>query len=373
MSRTFLITGAAGFIGTNFVKMLLKDMPEARIVVVDALTYCGNIANISEEIAEGKISFLRGDITDRQFVENAVASYEPDYIINFAAETHVDRSLSDSRPFVNTNVGGTLNLLDTARKLGSKLLKYVQISTDEVYGDLDADIPEGRQLDEATATLLGRQSICYGTDSFSETSPIKPSSPYSASKASADLLTMAYHHSFGLPAVVTRCSNNYGPYQHPEKLIPLMINNMLSHNKLPVYGQGLNVRDWIHAEDHARGVLAAALTGIPGRVYNFGGYNERRNIDLVRQLIAIVFEITEDPAIDETLIEYVGDRPGHDRRYAIDATRSMTELGWRPVIPFGDGLRDTARWYISNRQWLDGIVSGEYRSYYDKMYSNRQI
>lgn len=381
--ETFLVTGGAGFIGTNFVKMLLKERKGARIVVLDALTYCGNVKSLAKEIDNGDIFFVKGDIGDKDNVTEILEVFTPDYIVNFAAESHVDRSLVDSRPFIRTNVEGTLNLLDCALAqrraqlsagMEPSLLKFVQISTDEVYGQLPVDLPDSAPLPQTVAEKLGdaENRITYGTESFSETSPLKPSSPYSASKTSADLLVLAYNHSFGLPVTVTRCSNNYGPYQHPEKLIPLMINNILARKPLPVYGKGLNVRDWIYVDDHARGILAAALNGRNGEIYNFGGYSERRNIDIVRLLLRLVAEETGDKAdIDESLIEYVGDRPGHDTRYAIDATKSMAELGWRPQTPFSQGLRETVRWYLANRAWLDDIVSGDYRDYYDRMYANR--
>lgn len=369
---TFLVTGAAGFIGANFVKLLTAERPDAKIVVLDALTYCGNIKSIAAEIESGAIDFVHGDIADRDLVTALLELHKPQYIINFAAESHVDRSLEDSRPFVRTNVEGTLNLLDCANRQRREqlaagqeptLLKYVQVSTDEVYGDLDIDAPEGMALDDASALLLGRQATLYGTESFSEATPLHPSSPYSASKASADLLVMAFGHSFGLPVVVTRCSNNYGPYQYPEKLIPLMINNIVSGRPLPVYGQGLNVRDWIYVADHCRGVLAAALKGRPGQVYNFGGYSESRNIDLVQKLIDTVGKDAE--------IQYVTDRPGHDRRYAINASKAMTELGWRPTVSLAQGLQMTVDWYLANGAWLADITSGDYSTYYDKMYKNR--
>lgn len=369
---TFLVTGAAGFIGANFVKQLAAEHPEHKIVVLDALTYCGNIKSIAAEIDSGVLDFVHGDIADTDLVTALLELHKPQYIINFAAESHVDRSLEDSRPFVRTNVEGTLNLLDCARRQRQAqltagevptLLKYVQVSTDEVYGDLDIDATQGIALDDATASLLGRQATLYGTASFSEGSPLRPSSPYSASKASADLMALAYGHSFSLPVVLTRCSNNYGPYQHPEKLIPLMINNILEGKVLPVYGRGLNVRDWIYVADHCRGVLAAALNGRPGQVYNFGGYSEKRNIDIVNTLIDILGKYAE--------IQYVTDRPGHDRRYAIDARKAMTELGWTPRVTFDRGIRLTADWYINNKEWLADITSGAYRSYYDHMYKNR--
>lgn len=379
----YLVTGGAGFIGTNFVKLLLRQEPEARITVLDALTYCGNLKSLAAEIESGTINFVKGDIADKGLVTSLLHDLRPDYIINFAAESHVDRSLTDSLPFVRTNVEGTLNMLDCAKNLRAEeiaegrkasLLKFVQIGTDEVYGDLDIDIPEGQEFSPELNEVLGRTagSVTFGTEHFSETSPLKPSSPYSASKASADLMALAYCRSFGLPVCVTRCSNNYGPYQYPEKLIPLIINNILERKALPVYGRGLNVRDWIHADDHSRGVLAVAHYGREGEVYNFGGYNERRNIDLVRLLIGTVAaEVSDNSGMDESLITYVSDRPGHDRRYAIDAAKSIAELGWRPQVPFAEGIASTVRWYLDNRDWLNDIVSGDYRNYYDKMYKNR--
>lgn len=380
---TYLVTGGAGFIGTNFVKFLRRNEPDATIVVLDALTYSGNIKSLAGEIERGEIVFVKGDIADCGLVTDILTKYQPAYLINFAAESHVDRSLDDSRPFIRSNVEGTLNLLDCARKQRETqitqgeiptLLKFVQISTDEVYGDLECDRPAGTPLPRRLNEMLGRGagSMCYGSQFFSERSPLKPSSPYSASKASADLLALSFHRSFGIPVCVTRCSNNYGPYQHPEKLIPLMINNILERKQLPVYGRGLNVRDWIHVDDHCAGVLAVAHRGESGQIYNFGGYSERRNIDIVNSLIKIVgAELDNNENIDENLITFVGDRPGHDRRYAIDASKSMKELGWRPEIPFNEGLATTVRWYLANRNWLNDIVSGDYRSYYDKMYSNR--
>ena len=383
MKETFLVTGGAGFIGTNFVKMLVSERPEATVVVHDALTYCGNIKSLIDEIDGGRIRFVHGDIGDSVLVDRLLQEYTPTYIVNFAAESHVDRSLQDSRPFVRTNVEGTMNMLDCAkRQMDAQkasgnpvtLRRFIQISTDEVYGQLPLDCPDGREYpSEARKLLQGHEiGVMYGSEAFSETSPLKPSSPYSASKTSADLFALAYYHSFGLPVVVTRCSNNYGPYQHPEKLIPLMINNIRNRCKLPVYGQGLNVRDWIYVDDHCRGIMAAIDRGRDGEVYNFGGYSERRNIDIVGLLIDTIAELLPDNSgIDRSLIAYVADRPGHDARYAINAEKAMTELGWRPQMNFSDGLRITVEWYLAHRQWLEDIVNGDYLGYYKKMYSNR--
>ena len=367
MSRTFLVTGGAGFIGVNFVKMLLEN-GDSNVVVLDALTYAGNLESLRSEIQDGRITFVHGDIADRALVDATLAQYSPDYIVNFAAESHVDRSVTDPRPFVETNVLGTQTLLDSARAYvasGGRLEKFVQISTDEVYGDLSIDF-ESPVVNAALSEKLGRPVALFGREVFHHDSPLRPSSPYSASKASADMMALAYHRTFGLPVVITRCSNNYGPYPFPEKLIPLMLNNILEGRPLPVYGRGLNVRDWIHVDDHCRGVLLAAEKGRPGAVYTFGGYSERRNIDLVHELIAA----SGHPEAADT-ITYVGDRPGHDLRYAIDASVAMDELGWSPRHDFGSGLRDTVRWYMANRPWVERIVSGSYRDYYTKMYSNR--
>jgi len=364
----FLVTGGAGFIGSAFVDMLVRA--GADVHVVDALTYAGNRANLDGVVAPDK--FTVADIADRAAMDALIAGFDPHYVVNFAAESHVDRSVDDPAPFVSTNITGTQTLLEASRQAmlkGAALRKFVQISTDEVYGDLEVAWDEPRVAPPVAG--LGREALLYGPDAFSEVSPLRPSSPYSASKASADLMAVAYQRSFGLPVVVTRCSNNYGPRQFPEKLIPLMINNMLGHRTLPVYGNGTNVRDWIHVDDHCRGVLAAAVDGLPGEVYNFGGYCEMRNIDLVRRLIAAVRDLTGDPGVSEDLIRFVGDRPGHDRRYAIDATKSIARLGWLPQTGFDEGLEATVKWYLDNREWTENIVNGSYRDYYKKMYANR--
>ncbi len=364
--KKVLVTGAAGFIGSNFAAMLHERGVDFK--VLDALTYAGNPANLEGVIEPDRL--IVGSIGDYDLVTSILREYKPDYIVNFAAESHVDRSVDDPAPFVDTNIAGTQRLLEAARRYGH-LTAFVQISTDEVYGDLDADYEVPAEADMETEKLLGRKAFLYGPETFNESTPLKPSSPYSASKASSDMMAQAYAHSFGLPVIITRCSNNYGPYQFPEKLIPLMINNMLQHKELPVYGRGLNVRDWIHVSDHCRGILAAMEKGVPGQVYNFGGYAEARNIDIVRMLIEHVRSITGDEAVNEELIRYVGDRPGHDRRYAIDARKAMKELGWKPLTEFSTGLRDTVKWYIENRKWTDEITSGAYLDYYNKMYANR--
>ena len=326
----------------------------------------------------GSIEIFKADIADYDTVESILRNERPQYIVNFAAETHVDRSVDDPRPFIDTNVVGAYTMLECARRMRDEevrqgvvpsLKKFVQISTDEVYGDLSIDFDQ---------PVFGR----YGHESFIETTPLRPSSPYSASKTSADVLALSYYRTFGFPVVVTRCSNNYGPYQFPEKLIPLMINNLLENRELPVYGRGLNVRDWIYVDDHCRGVLAAALDGKPGEVYNFGGLSEKRNIDIVKLLIKMVAEaVGNNPeyralaaapdSITEELITYVGDRPGHDLRYAIDPTKASRELGWKPEVSFEEGMAATVAWYLANRDWVKSIVEGSYRDYYKKMYSDR--
>jgi dTDP-glucose 4,6-dehydratase len=321
-----LVTGGAGVIGSNFVRHLLKKDPAASVINFDALTYAGNLANLRDVEDHPRYQFVRGDITDREQVRSAMRRGVTD-VIHFAAESHVDRSIQDSGPFVRTNVTGTQILLDAAREFG--VAKFVQVSTDEVYGSLGA------------------------TGYFTEETPLHPNSPYSASKAGGDLLVQAYQHTFGLPAVITRCSNNYGPYQFPEKLIPLFVSNLLRDEPVPVYGDGMQVRDWIHVLDHCTGVEAAWRNGRPGEVYNFGGRCEKPNLELTHLLL----ELLGKP---KTLIRYVQDRLGHDRRYAIDCAKSERELGWSPRVPFERGLRDTIRWYQDNADWVAGIRNKDY-------------
>jgi dTDP-glucose 4,6-dehydratase len=334
---TVLVTGGCGFIGSNFIRHILQTDPTTTIVNFDSLTYAGNLANLSDVKSHPRYTFVHGDVTDRDAVRKALGQGITD-VIHFAAESHVDRSIQDSGPFLRTNVIGTQILLDAAREF--KVKKYVQVSTDEVYGSLGP------------------------TGLFTEETPLHPNSPYSASKAGADMLVQAYEHTFGLHAVITRCSNNYGPYQFPEKLIPLFVTNIMADRQVPVYGDGQQIRDWIHVLDHCRGVEAAWRNGKSGHVYNFGGKCEKTNLDLTHLLL----ELLGKP---KSLINYVADRPGHDRRYAIDCSKAERELGWQPIVPFDRGLKETIDWYKANGTWIDGIRTKEYLSYYEKQYGKR--
>ncbi|HEY2250569.1 MAG TPA: dTDP-glucose 4,6-dehydratase [Planctomycetaceae bacterium] len=336
--QTILVTGGCGFIGSEFVRRQLATYPDVSIVNLDALTYAGNVENLAEIAANPRYAFVHGDIADRAGVARLLSENRFDAVVNFAAESHVDRSLLDSGPFVRTNVCGTQVLLDECRQ--AKIPRYVQVSTDEVYGSLGA------------------------TGAFTEETPLAPNSPYSATKAAADMLVRAYHHSFEFPAIITRCSNNYGPFQFPEKLLPLFISNLLADQQVPVYGTGQNVRDWIHVSDHCRGIDAALRRGRVGEVYNFGGRTEKTNLEITHLLLDLL-------AKPKTLIRYVVDRPGHDLRYAIDCSKAERELNWKPEVGFSDGLRDTIDWYRRNGVWVDRIKSGEYRKYYDQQYGQR--
>lgn len=381
MSKTYLVTGGAGFIGANFVKYLLSEHPESsvRIVIVDALTYAGNLTTIAHEIDNDKVFFEKGDIADMTFIQSVFEKYDPDYVVNFAAESHVDRSIEDPRLFLTTNVLGTQTLLDAAKRAWKTRdgyrsgKRYLQVSTDEVYGALQRtyDTPMPLPLSSVTEKIAGARSVfTFGDTYFTETTPLRPRSPYSASKAAADMLVMAYAETYGLPVIITRCSNNYGPYQFPEKLIPLIINNIRLGKELPVYGEGKNVRDWLYVEDHCRAIDMALNHGAPGEIYNIGGFNEQENITLVRSIIDIYARLTgTSPRHD--LIRFVSDRPGHDMRYAIDSSKAIRELGWKPLTSFNEGLRRTVMWNIENTSWIDDVTSGEYRNYYTKMYSNR--
>lgn len=331
-----LVTGGCGFIGSNFIRYMLKNYPY-EIINLDKLTYCGNLENLKDVENDSRYTFLRGDIADRKVLEE-IFERKIDIVINFAAESHVDRSIIDPSQFIRTNVYGTYNLLEVSRRKG--VGRYIQISTDEVYGSLG---DEGK---------------------FKEDTPLCPSSPYSASKASADLLVMAYYKTYGLPVIVTRCSNNYGPYQFPEKLVPLMITNALEGKELPLYGDGKNVRDWIHVFDHVRAIDLVLHKGREGEIYNIGADNERTNLEIVKMLLDILGK-------PYSLIKFVKDRPGHDRRYAIDAGKIKKELGFRVTVEFRKGLEDTVKWYVENRGWWERIKSGEYLKYYEMMYGKR--
>ena len=341
MKQTIIVTGGAGFIGSNFVFHMLSAHRDTRVVCLDKLTYAGNLSTLKGVMDDPNFRFVRADICDREAVNRLFAEEKPDVVVNFAAESHVDRSIEDPEVFLRTNILGTQVLMDACRKYGIR--RYHQVSTDEVYGDLPLDRPD----------LF-----------FTEETPIHTSSPYSASKASADLLVMAYHRTYGLPVTISRCSNNYGPYHFPEKLIPLMIANALADKPLPVYGEGLNVRDWLYVEDHCKAIDLILQKGRVGEVYNIGGHNEMRNIDIVR----LICKALDKP---ESLITFVTDRKGHDMRYAIDPTKIHTELGWLPETKFADGIQKTIRWYLENKQWWQEIISGEYQNYYEKMYRNR--
>ncbi|ADY12217.1 dTDP-glucose 4,6-dehydratase [Sphaerochaeta globosa] len=353
MSKTYLVTGGAGFIGSNFIHYLLKKHQDILIVNVDKLTYAGNLENLKSVMNDKRHVFVQADICDAQAMQKLFELYTIDYVVNFAAESHVDRSITDPDVFVRTNVMGTLNLLNIAKAnwtMGDDAyregVKFQQVSTDEVYGSLG---PEGF---------------------FTETTPLDPHSPYSASKTSADLFVKAYADTYKLPVTITRCSNNYGPYQFPEKLIPLMINNCLNKQSLPVYGDGMQIRDWLYVEDHCKAIDLVLQKGRAGEVYNVGGHNEQPNIAIVRSIIAYVGEKV-DPSIDESLIRHVTDRKGHDRRYGIDPSKIREELGWEPETMFAEGIGKTIDWYLGNRQWMEHVTSGSYQNYYQEMYANR--
>ena len=339
---TIIVTGGAGFIGGNFVHYMLKKYPEDRIVCIDKLTYAGNMSTLASVMDNANFKFYKTDICDRAAICEIFEAEKPDVVINFAAESHVDRSIENPEVFLQTNILGTQVLMDACRKYG--IQRYHQVSTDEVYGDLPLDRPD----------LF-----------FTEETPIHTSSPYSSSKAGADLLVLAYHRTYGLPVTIRRCSNNYGPYHFPEKLIPLMIANALNDKALPVYGEGLNVRDWLYVEDHCKAIDLIVRKGRVGEVYNVGGHNEKRNIDIVK----IILKELGKP---ESLITYVADRKGHDMRYAIDPTKISNELGWLPETKFEDGIKKTIKWYLENREWWEDIISGEYQNYYEKMYGDRK-
>ena len=378
--KTYLVTGAAGFIGSNYIKYILKKHDDIKIVILDALTYAGNLATIANDIDNERCFFVRGNICDSELVERLFADYKFDCIVNFAAESHVDRSIEDPQLFLQTNILGTQNLMDAARRAWvtgkdetgyptwRKDVRFHQVSTDEVYGS------------------LGDEGY------FTETTPLCPHSPYSASKASADMIVMAYHDTYKMPVTITRCSNNYGPYHFPEKLIPLIIKNILEGKRLPVYGDGSNVRDWLYVEDHCKAIDLVVNKGRSGEVYNVGGHNEKKNIDIVKLTISTIHTMmSEKPElrkilkkkelnengeisidwINDSLISYVKDRLGHDQRYAIDPTKISEELGWTPETKFEDGIVKTIEWYLNNQEWMKNVTSGDYQNYYENMYKNR--
>lgn len=378
--KTYLVTGAAGFIGANYIKYILARQEGIRVVVLDALTYAGNLGTIADDIDNERCIFVRGDICDCRLVEELFAQYKFDYVVNFAAESHVDRSIENPQLFLQTNILGTQNLLDAARRAWvtgcdaqgyptwRNGVRYHQVSTDEVYGSLG------------------------DTGYFTEQTPISPHSPYSASKAGADLIVMAYHDTYHMPVSITRCSNNYGPYHFPEKLIPLIIKNILEGKSLPVYGDGSNVRDWLYVEDHCKAIDMVVRQGREGEVYNVGGHNEKRNLEIVKLTISTIYRLMEEhPAyrdvlkkkvktadgqidiswINEDLITFVKDRLGHDQRYAIDPTKIREELGWYPETSFEDGIAKTIIWYLDNQPWVEEVTSGDYQNYYERMYGKR--
>lgn len=352
--KTILITGGAGFIGSNFIKYMLKKYPEYKLINVDILTYAGNLENLADISNDANYFFIRADVKDRKSITKVFEDYSITNVINFAAESHVDRSIDFPELFMTTNVIGTQGLLDTANtywkmnltdkycRLYKNDVKYIQVSTDEVYGTLGKD------------------------GKFSESTPLAPNSPYSASKAGADLIVRAYYETYGMPVNITRCSNNYGPYQFPEKLIPLMINNCLLNKELPVYGDGMQIRDWLHVLDHCSALDKVLHDGKNGEVYNIGGNNEKANIDIVKLILQYLGKT-------ESLIKYVQDRPGHDKRYAIDNTKITSQLGWQPSYTFENGIKETIDWYLNNSEWVENVTSGEYERYYERMYKERSM
>ena len=397
---TYLVTGGAGFIGANYIKYLLKIYGKnANIIILDALTYAGNLLTIKDEIQFDNVTFIRGDIGDNNLVTKILTDNDVDYIVNFAAESHVDRSITNPKLFLETNILGTHNMLECARqvwfigkddknkcqyKAGKK---FLQISTDEVYGSLEKDFSVAKNLivsDKLKEVIGNRTDMkTFGNEYFTENTPLSPRSPYSSSKTSADLIANAYFHTYDFPVNITRCSNNYGPYHFPEKLIPLIIKNILAGKKLPIYGKGENVRDWLYVEDHAKGIDMVLHKGRVGEVYNIGGFNEESNINIVKLVISLIAQtMKEQPKyqsllkcnlsdINDDLIEYVTDRPGHDMRYAMDPTKIATELGWFPETTFKEGIKKTIFWYLDNQEWVDSVTSGDYQKYYDEMYLNR--
>lgn len=373
-----LITGGAGFIGTHVVRLFVNKYPDYHIVNLDKLTYAGNLANLKDIEKAPNYTFVKADICDFETILSLLQQHRIDGIIHLAAESHVDRSIKDPFTFARTNVLGTLSLLQAAKLYWESLpegyqgKRFYHISTDEVYGALELTQPEGIKPPFTTTASSSEHHLAYGEKFFYEDTPYQPHSPYSASKASSDHFVRAFHDTYGMPTVVTNCSNNYGPYQFPEKLIPLFINNIRHGKPLPVYGKGENVRDWLYVEDHARAIDLIFHQGKTADTYNIGGFNEWKNIDLIRVLIHTVDRLLGNaPGTSEHLITYVTDRAGHDLRYAIDSTKLQRELGWEPSLQFEEGIEKTVRWYLDNQEWLDQVTSGEYQNYYRKMYGTK--
>ena len=379
MKRTILITGGAGFIGSHVVRHFVNKYPDYRIINLDKLTYAGNLANLKDVEDKPNYRFVKMDICDFEGVSALLEEERVDGIIHLAAESHVDRSIKDPFTFAKTNVMGTLTLLEAARRFWQPMgfvmpgpCRFYHISTDEVYGALEITDPEGVEPPFTTKASSGSHHLAYGTQFFTEELKYQPHSPYSAAKASSDHFVRAYHDTYGMPTVVTNCSNNYGPYQFPEKLIPLFINNIRHGKPLPVYGKGENVRDWLYVEDHARAIDLIFHEGRVAETYNIGGFNEWKNIDLIRVLIATVDRLLGRPeGADDDLITFVTDRAGHDLRYAIDSTKLQKELGWEPSLQFEEGIEKTVRWYLDHQDWLDNVTSGDYQKYYETMYAGR--
>ena len=401
--KTYLVTGAAGFIGANYLKYILKKYDgkeDIKVIVVDALTYAGNLGTIREELKNSKVKFEKVDIRDRKEIERIFSENEVDYVVNFAAESHVDRSIENPQIFLETNILGTQNLLENAKKAWTVSkgengypvykdgVKYLQVSTDEVYGSLSKDYEKAIELvieDEKVKNVVKNRTDLktYGDKFFTEKTPLDPRSPYSASKAGADHIVLAYGETYKMPITITRCSNNYGPYHFPEKLIPLMIKNVLEGKKLPVYGKGYNVRDWLYVEDHCKGIDLVLREGKEGEIYNIGGFNEEQNINIVKLVIDILKEeITNNEKyrkvlktdlgnINYNLITYVQDRLGHDMRYAIDPSKIARDLGWYPETDFETGIRKTVKWYLENQEWVNEVISGDYQKYYEEMYGGK--
>lgn len=398
---TYLVTGGAGFIGANFVKYILKKYSDITLIVLDKLTYAGNLGTIREELQDSRVKFVKGDVCNKELIENIFMNYDVDYVVNFAAESHVDRSIEDPGIFLKTNILGTQNLMDVAKvhwtvgkgergyPVYKEGKKFLQISTDEVYGTLTREYPDGKDLKveskEVEKILRNRKIMpkVFGKKFFTEETSLDPRSPYATSKTGADMLVRAYAETYHFPVNVTRCSNNYGPYHFPEKLIPLIIKNILEGKKLPVYGDGKQVRDWLYVDDHCKGIDMVINKGKLGEAYNIGGFNEEQNINIVKLIIDTIARIMrEEPRyhkvlktdlanINYELIKHVQDRLGHDARYAIDPTKTVRDLGFYPETPFTVGIEKTIRWYLDNQEWVEEVVSGDYQKYYDELYGNR--